>query len=484
MKGLFDLFSNKKSKGVALGRLTPIHTIHLPDCVRNLHLRIAGEPETGKTMLAAFVAYQDALGGIPVVVIDGKGQLINALVKLMLASPKREELLARFVYIPFNRNDYAHGLPFLVHSPDLSAFSASQAFIEVVMRVSPTLEEIATTLRQIGTASLMFMFEMGWQITEVLDFLQDKRVRKRVIDAVGERIPSAVLFYRQTYDQWSKEYQRQQRLSFETKVWPYCLAENLKVVVGQSKPTIPFSEIDRNRYIVCLDLSGLDEYPFLLLGTSFIDRFAHYIFKTRGLAKARPVSLIVDEAPELLRYQGMERTFSKFQGVAREYQLWLTICHQNMNQLSPGMRRDLWGIANQIIFRQFEFESALEVIQNLIQSDAKAVKYKAPSEKALPADLEISEQDREYTNWLQRLPNRYCLMRVYRKSWKTQVMKTITLNIDHIPAEMVEAEKLRSLRTFARPIGEVLEEIKERTKEPRQARQRRLKAWGTFSVPS
>ena len=80
---IFDLANHRR---IRIGKLTRLHFLHVPDKARNLHVRIAGEPGTGKTMLAAYIAFQDALREIPLIVIDGKGQMINALIKLIVSS--------------------------------------------------------------------------------------------------------------------------------------------------------------------------------------------------------------------------------------------------------------------------------------------------------------------------------------------------------------------------------------------------------------
>lgn len=90
---------------IEIGRSTPLTGVSIPDSLRPLHLRCAGEPGTGKTVLAALLAFQDAVRGIPTLLVDATGAMINAFVKLALSHPRGREVLARFVYFPINRFD-------------------------------------------------------------------------------------------------------------------------------------------------------------------------------------------------------------------------------------------------------------------------------------------------------------------------------------------------------------------------------------------
>src|SRR5688572_8193563 len=142
---IWDVFNRAK---IAIGRPTPFTRLYLPDYARPLHLRIAGEPSTGKTRLGAYVAYMDAKRNLPVVIVDGNGGLIEDFIRLVLNDLDHDRILNRFVYAPFDR-ERVHGFPFFDYSTDSDPFSAADILIEAILRMYPDLEMVGTTLKHI-----------------------------------------------------------------------------------------------------------------------------------------------------------------------------------------------------------------------------------------------------------------------------------------------------------------------------------------------
>jgi len=171
--------------GVLLSqRMKDPPAVRIPEDLRNRGLRIAGEVSTGKTVLGALIACLDALAGKPVTIIDPHDSLIDNLVALVLLSPAREELLARFRYWEPARKDWIHSLPFLEHRDGRSAYEASQSFVETCHHAWPCLQEGAPVFAQIATATLMVLYSAHCQIIESVRFL-------RVILGGGYPFPTA-----------------------------------------------------------------------------------------------------------------------------------------------------------------------------------------------------------------------------------------------------------------------------------------------------
>lgn len=350
----------------------------------------------------------------------------------------------------------------------LSTYDVAQILIETIMRVTPGLEQVATTLRHFGTSASMALYEAGYQVTEAEQFLTNPSFRKHVIDQIKDRLPDVAAFYLHQYEKWSDHMKREQTWSFMTKVSPFTLSSELRAIVGQDTPTISFARVEQERQVVALDLQQTKEYPALVIGSVFIDRLSQHIFG-KPASECRPISLVVDEAASLLAHPGLARDFREFQSKARQYRLWLSIFHQTMHQLEPDLRTALWGIANQVIFRQHEIESAEEVSRNLIPGDPYMTKFFNPLSSGNPTALPMTEQAWSHANWIQNLPNRQAIVRLFEqpglfgnRPWKVRVITTPTVKIDHIPDSAVEQEKLRSLERFARPVAEALEEVRGR----------------------
>src|SRR5438045_4037063 len=98
-------------------------------------------------------------------------------------------------------------------------------------------------------------------------------------------------------------FQSDQTRSFKTKVAPFLMSEELRAIVGQSKPTITFQRLEMGKLVVALDLSQTKEFPAQMIGSVFIDRLSQYVFD-KPITETQPISLIVDEAASLLMYSG------------------------------------------------------------------------------------------------------------------------------------------------------------------------------------
>jgi hypothetical protein len=460
---------------IPFDKLTNGGSLEFSDFARPLHLRIAGEPGSGKTRLGAWIAYQDIRRGIPTIILDGNAGLINDLIALILKDPGRDEILSRFVYMSL-RHDRVHSLPWFDYDENLSAFDNADALLEAIWRMTPPeYEYTAANLRKYGLASCIALYEAGrltgirFQPVDVIDFLDDKNFRARVLSAIKDTQPQIVRFFNRQYNQWGDKTQYDATESFRNKIEPFVYNDTLRAIVGGSSVTVSFEEIEKKGLVLVVDLSETSDQVVFLIGTPLVNRLLRYLFTHPK--REKPISFVVDEAASLLAYSGMARDFMEFRERARKYRLCLTVIHQSMHQLDDKLREGLWSVGSQFIFRLLNINDAEEAVRNLVKFVPEKAKTPEGSENVM--GMQVLEQVRLDANVVQNLPDRYGIYRRpvkhynWRKRreevlWVTSWEKVPEISTSGITEAEIEAVKRLSLIRFARPKSEVLREIDER----------------------
>lgn len=443
----------------------------IPNGLRPRHVRIAGDVGSGKTTLAAHMAFQDVRHGHPVIILDPHQTLITRVLANILACPQSEELLQRFVYWPVaGDGGRVHTMPFLDYTTPMTAYSAAQRFLEPCLMAWPYLAEGAPVFAQVGTATLMALYQAGlssgrhYQITEALSFLQNNAFRAEILRQAGSAANEARQVFDSSFNQLNVQNQLARRYSFENKIAPFCLNETLRAVVGADTPTIRWSDVDANNLIVAIDLSSLDDEPRLLLTTSVLHSLGRYVF-SRPPETCSPISLYVDEVSDFLGQRGAAPIFERFANKARKWNLWLTMIQQQVNQGDvPETNRLLWTLATQIIFRQTEYTAAIDVMRNLLEYDADAVRQSPPTPGRNPMMWQVSEEERMAANRLQRLPDRHYALKV-GTHWYPRVQMVPNLSTMTVSSQAI-ADAMAAGMAGTRSVTEILAEISRRTARP------------------
>lgn len=451
-------------RGLFLGRTRLIFPVILPVDLLTRGLRVQGEPGTGKTILGTYLAFQLALKGYPVLLITGgKSDLIDAFLTLALSQrDSGERLLPRLRYIATDHPTHTLGFPFFNHQERGSSYDAVQPVIEMIFRVTPSLEGIAVNLRHYATTSLMALYEAGYQITEAIPFLENKTFRRHVLEKVKDRLPEICAWYRQNYDCWRPEKQNEESFSFKNKLYPFYYSPYLKSFVGQEEPSLDFVQWEKERLIYALDLSGLADYVVLLVGATFLHRLVRYLIHDRS-RQVGPVAIVIDEMPVLLSYEGLTRPLHDLRSLGRSRGVGLIILQQPQGDLDGKVAKELWGMATQVVFRIFEYGAAHQAAENLVTPDPRAVRFAAPHDKANPMALPMTEQVHSWANAIQGLKDRWCLVRVGTQ--KVAMVRTPTASVKSLSLRTIAEIRAASIRKYGRERSQILEEVEKRVRE-------------------
>jgi hypothetical protein len=376
---LFDWFSEQRISGIPIGK-TPgaFGVVKLPDAGRTLGTRVVGEAGSGKSVLLAAIAFGDFIRGIPVVLWDHNGGMIDAYFAQVLGHPEKDNLQERIRYVEFGNPEFAYGMPFYYDAGGDDPFTMSQRLVDILLKLYPELSNapvlgeasVVQLGTMVGTILSAITDEEGnrWQVTEAPDLLLNFNSPRwaKIRHDLGDRIAPAEKFLTETFSKLTPAERRTRSWSFESRIWSYLNSPSLKATVGQGKPSIDWHEVVRKHFAVIFDFRNLSsQQPLEQLSLLTFDNFLTFL-KKRGIGAQDPISLVIDELPTLLEYQSIEPDVRSLATRFRAYRLWPTIGHQALYQLSPKLREAAWSFRNQIIGQQANVGDAESVVANLL----------------------------------------------------------------------------------------------------------------------
>jgi hypothetical protein len=292
------------------------------------HLHVIGETGTGKSTLLANLVLQDAEAGRSAVVIDPKGDLVQAILeRLPLAAVERTCLID-----PDDR-DRAVGLNVLEgEDRDLVVDHIAAVFRRIYEpwwgpRTDDIMRAACLTLTQIPRATLA---EVPLLLTH---FEWRRAVQDRLTDVVGIR----------AFWQWFErlpEPQRAQHIApLLNKLRAFVLRGPVRAIVGQARSKLDITGLldSGGLLLVRIPKGTVGEETSRLLGAFVIARVWQACMKRASRAEAdRPdTALYVDE---MHNYLVLPRSFEDLLAEARGYRLSLVLAHQHMGQLPRDMR--------------------------------------------------------------------------------------------------------------------------------------------------
>jgi hypothetical protein len=296
------------------------------------HIHIIGETGTGKSTLLAQLVLQDAAAGRSAVVIDPKGDLVNAVLERL---PQGAE--ERTCLIDPEDKDSAVGLDVLAgEDPDLVVDHVLGVFKRIYEpwwgpRTDDVMRAACLTLTRIKGATLaevpLLLTDPGWR-TEIRERLATDSTGLSTFWRWYERIPEA---------------QRAQHIApLLNKLRAFLLRGPVRAIVGQtsSRLDIPALLDTGGLILVRIPKGTLGEETSRLLGAFVIARVWQACMRRASLPEEdRPdTALYVDE---MHNYLVLPRSFEDLLAEARGYRLSLVLAHQHMGQLNKDMREAL-----------------------------------------------------------------------------------------------------------------------------------------------
>lgn len=330
------------------GRERPL-AISVTDSLR--HTWVLGPSGVGKSILLSRLIAQDMAAGRAICVIEPKSDLIREV--LGHVPPERVDDVVLLdpadAVAPVGCNPLAGGgNPELVADQLLAVFKGLYG-----ASFGPRTTDIA------GAAlhSLARVPDMTLAALPLL--LTDARFRRRILSQLDDEVALGPFW--SAFENWSEAERTSAVAPLLNKVRPFLLRENLRVVIGQSRPRFSIREVFTKRRILLVDCAkGLlgPEASTLLASLIVAQLWGATLGRSAIVAERRhPVSFYLDEWPEYLR---LSTDFGDALATARGLGVGFTVANQFAHQLEPAMRSAVLANAqNRICFRLADEDARL-----------------------------------------------------------------------------------------------------------------------------
>jgi hypothetical protein len=330
------------------GKERPL-AISITDSLR--HTWVLGPSGVGKSILLSRLIAQDMAAGRAICVIEPKSDLIREV--LGHVPPERVDDVVLLdpadAVAPVGCNPLAGGgNPELVADQLLAVFKGLYG-----ASFGPRTTDIA------GTAlhSLARVPDMTLAALPLL--LTDARFRRRILSQLDDEVALGPFW--SAFESWSEAERTSAVAPLLNKVRPFLLRENLRVVIGQSRPRFSIREVFTKRRILLVDCAkGLlgPEASALLASLVVAQLWGATLGRSAIAADRRhPVSFYLDEWPEYLR---LSTDFGDALATARGLGVSFTVANQFARQLEPAMRSAVLANAqNRICFRLADEDARL-----------------------------------------------------------------------------------------------------------------------------
>ena len=337
----------------------------IPDSFRDRGIHIVAGSGSGKSLWMGILAMWDLLRGVPQVVFDPTGAMIDAILLNIAQLPKqqRQRIWPRVRYIDMSgRSNPVPRWPLQFQLPGDSRQDVADRFLETCRAIDPQLESASVqgfnALYRVGAPVGIVLASLGLQLDSALDVLDRP-------EAWGSRLDQAIRTYPEA--QVAADFIRRQLVpmkasermavtqSYRAKLEPILLDVTMTEMFCASPGSVDMAQVDRRRELVLLDFRHETNPRKRLLKTRWsFDTVLAYI-RHRGPGRHRPLALHFDEITELTNQSSAGNDlFSKdldylFNVLQRNYACWITAAHQQMWQLSEKTQETLLSLGTQAI---------------------------------------------------------------------------------------------------------------------------------------
>ena len=310
---------------------------------RRRHTYIVGKSGVGKSKFLELLIRQDIAYGHGLCLIDPHGDVIETILDFV---PKKR--IEDVVLIDPSDSEYPVSFnPLANVKPDLK-HQLTQGLIEVVEKQfganwTPRLEHV---FRFTVLALLDYPYAT---MRGMISMLTDRNYRQKAVEYIEDDMVKR--FWAIEFADWSEKFDTDAIIPLVNKLGQFLSNPLLRNVFGQQENKIDLERLMRENKIILINLSKgkLGEENASFFGSMFITKI-----KQAGMARAalpeserKDFYLYADEFQSLVT-----QTFENLLSEARKYAICLTVAHQYMQQLLPGVQSAVLGnVGTIIIFR-------------------------------------------------------------------------------------------------------------------------------------
>ncbi len=334
-------------KDVSAFGLTNFHNSFLPFGIsrsdRRRHLYAVGKSGSGKSKLLELLINEDIQTGQGLAVLDPHGDLVDAILRyipehrikdVILFDPADTEYPIAFN--PLERVDEAYKMQLTIGFIDIfkKLFGGNWTYrLEHVLRY--------TTLALLDSPNTT--------VLSILKMLTDKNYRQKIVSRIQDSVVKS--FWVSEFAAWSEKFDAEAITPLLNKVGQFVATNMIRNIVGQPITKFQIRDIMDNQKILLMKVSKglLGEENSSLIGSMIITKLYQAAMMRADMREddRKDFYFYVDE------FQNFATdTFAEILSEARKYRLNLTIAHQYMGQLSPTVRKTVFGnVGSMISFR-------------------------------------------------------------------------------------------------------------------------------------
>jgi type IV secretory pathway TraG/TraD family ATPase VirD4 len=307
---------------------------------RRRHTYIVGKSGVGKSKLLELLIRQDIAYGYGLCLIDPHGDVIEAMLNYI-----PENRIEDVALIDPSDNLYPSSFnPLANVDPDFK-HQLTQGLIEVMEKQfganwTPRLEHV------FRFTSLALLDYPHATMRGMISMLTDRNYRQKAVEYIEDDMVKR--FWAIEFADWSEKFDTEAIIPLVNKLGQFLSNPLLRNIFGQKENKIDLEKLMNNRKIILINLSKgkLGEENSSFFGSMFITKI-----KQAGMARANlpeqkreDFYLYVDEFQNLVT-----ETFENLLSEARKYGIALTVAHQYMGQLLPGVQAAVLGNTGTII---------------------------------------------------------------------------------------------------------------------------------------
>lgn len=317
---------------------------------RRRHLYILGATGTGKTNLLLRLIESDIANCRAFCVIDLRGDLVDRILLRLAANAPAEAWRERLLLMDLREADHVVGFNPL--SGESDPYSRALHLLSVLKYQSDSWGvQLEETLRN----SLLALAESDWSLLEIEPLLTNAAFRSTVLHSVTD---SRVRSFFERFQALSPANQMTWSLAVLNKITPLLSVPSLRLTFGQRKSFSFRHLMDHQPGMIVLVSLAVDRLhdAARLAGGLLVSGFQTAIMSRADIPERDRVlaHLYVDEF-ECMASDRFEAIIAE----GRRFGLGLTLSHQNISQLSTGLRNVLRNnVHTQIYFQTGALDAA------------------------------------------------------------------------------------------------------------------------------
>ncbi|MBP7806519.1 type IV secretory system conjugative DNA transfer family protein [Candidatus Gracilibacteria bacterium] len=307
------------------------------------HLYMVGKSGSGKSKLLELLAYSDIINGRGFALLDPHGDLVDNILKYIPEERKKDIVL----FDPTDLN-FPVGFNPLEEVPEEYRQEFTNSFLEIFKKLFG--QAWNARLEHVMRFCVLALLEVGGAtVLSIIKLLTDRDYRQAIIKQLNDQ--TVKNFWTNEFAAWSEKFDSEAIMPILNKVAQFVSSPMIRNIVCQTNNKMNLADIMDNRKILLVKLSKgqLGESNANLIGAMMITRI-YQVAMMRAEKREEdrvPFSVYIDE------FQNFATdTFENILSEVRKYKLNITVAHQYMDQLSPSLRRTIFGnVANIISFR-------------------------------------------------------------------------------------------------------------------------------------